>query len=71
MNSSIAGAQSVGITKNRDATTAVPTERDRRIDITGLPATRVTEYLGSRDDDEVYFECRAGKTYVVATSEGR
>lgn len=66
MNSSIAGIRSVQPTQNRETTAAVGVER-RRIDVTGLPADRVAEYLqAAGDGDDVYFERRAGKTYVVA-----
>lgn len=65
MNSSIAGVRSAEPTESEPSSPAA-VER-RRIDVTGLPADRVAEYLqaaGERDD--VYFERRAGKTYVVA-----
>ena len=66
MNSSIAASQAVRHTKNPESATGVAVER-RRVDVTGLPAERVAEYLqvaGERED--VYFERRAGKTYAVA-----
>lgn len=65
MNSSIAGVRSALAPKS-ETSSPVAVER-HRIDVTGLPADRVAEYLevsGERED--VYFERRAGKTYVVA-----
>lgn len=62
MNSSMTTTPSVEHAK----TPATDVER-RRVDVTGLPADRVAEYLqvaGEREN--VYFERRAGKTYVVA-----
>lgn len=63
MNASMTAARSVA---SANTSESAGVER-RRIDVTGLPADRVAEYLqvaGERED--VYFERRAGKTYVVA-----
>lgn len=64
MNSSIAGIQSAQPTKSRQIDDS-PAPAGQRIDVTGLPATQVAEYLQA-SREEVYFERLAGKTYVVA-----
>lgn len=71
MNSPVAGMRSAQPTNSSESASRLDAER-RRIDVTGLPADRVAEYLqADGDSDGVYFERRAGKTYVVATADGR
>lgn len=64
MNSTMAHVRSAEPVQTSDSATGVEC---RRVDVTGLPADRVAEYLQVADDrEDVYFERRAGKTYVVA-----
>ena len=66
---SVAPVQSVQATKTSNSASGAGVER-RRIDVTGLPADQVAEYLqAGGDGDGVYFERRAGKTYVVASDD--
>ena len=66
---SVAATRTVQATKASESGMGVGVER-RRIDVTGLPADQVAEYLqaGSERSD-VYFERRAGKTYAVAPDD--
>lgn len=65
MNSASA-MRSVQATKTSESGMGAGAER-RRIDVTGLPADQVAEYLqAGGDSNRVYFERRAGKTYAVA-----
>lgn len=64
MNTTVAGVRSAESMETPAGFTT--TDDDHRVDVTGLPASQVTEYLQAWEDGDVFFERRAGKTFAVS-----